>query len=82
MKPFKHYNVQSLKKAASLLTEYNGKAKINAGGTDILGAMKDKCLPEYPEALINIKTIKSLDYIRKDKNGITIGALAKLSRHS
>ena len=79
MKPFKHYNAQSLKKAASLLTEYNGKAKINAGGTDILGAMKDKCLPEYPEALINIKTIKSLDYIRKDKKGITIGALAKLA---
>lgn len=79
MKPFKHYNAQSLKKAASLLTECNGKAKVNAGGTDILGAMKDKCLPEYPEALINIKTIKELDYIRKNKKGLTIGALATLA---
>ena len=79
MKPFKHYNAQSLKEAASLLTEYDGKAKVNAGGTDLLGAMRDKCLPEYPEALINIKTINGLDYIRKDKKGLKIGALAKLA---
>ena len=79
MKPFKHYNAQSLKKAATLLKEYNGKAKVNAGGTDILSAMRDKSLPEYPEALINIKTIKGLEYIRKDKKGLTIGALTKLA---
>jgi len=79
MKPFKHYNAQSLKKAATLLKESNGKAKANAGGTDILSAMRDKSLSEYPEALINIKTIKGLDYIRKNKKGLTIGALTKLA---
>lgn len=79
MKQFEHYNIRSLKKAASLLTEYDGKARVNAGGTDILGAMKDKSLPEYPKALINIKTIKGLDYIKKDKKGLTIGALATLA---
>lgn len=79
MKPFDHYNAQSLKGAASVLAEYNGKAKINAGGTDLLGAMKDKCLAEYPEALINIKTVKDLDYIRENDKGLVIGALAKLA---
>ncbi len=79
MKPFKHYNAGSLKEATRLLSKYNGKAKANAGGTDLLGAMRDKCLSEYPEAVINIKTIDGLDYIKQDKKGLKIGALAKLA---
>ena len=61
------------------LRTYDGKARVNAGGTDLLGAMRDKCLPEYPEAVINIKTIDGLDYIKQDKKGLKIGALAKLA---
>lgn len=79
MKPFEHYNAQSIKEASELLKEYNGKAKANAGGTDLLGAMRDKCLAEYPEAVINIKTVEGLDFIKKDKAGLKIGALAKLA---
>ena len=79
MKPFKHYNAGSLKEATRLLSKYNGKAKANAGGTDLLGAMRDKCLSEYPEAVINIKTIDGLDYIKQDKKGLKIGALVKLA---
>jgi xanthine dehydrogenase YagS FAD-binding subunit len=36
-------------------------------------------LPEYPEAIINIKTINGLNYIKEDKTGLKIGALTKLS---
>ncbi len=54
MKPFKHHNAQSLREATTLLRKYNGKAKANAGGTDILGAMRDRCMAEYPEALHQI----------------------------
>lgn len=79
MKPFEHYNARSIKEATRLLAEYDGKAKANAGGTDLLGAMRDKCLPAYPEAIINIKTVGGLDYIKKDKKGLKIGALAKLA---
>ncbi len=79
MKPFKHHNARSLREAASLLKTYEGKAKVNAGGTDLLGAMRDKCLPSYPEAVINIKTLPDLDYIKKDEKGLRIGALAKLT---
>ena len=79
MKPFKHYNARSVKEATRLLAKYNGKAKANAGGTDLLGAMRDKCLSEYPEAVINIKTIDGLDYIKQDKKGLRIGALTKLA---
>jgi xanthine dehydrogenase YagS FAD-binding subunit len=79
MKPFKHYNARSIKETISLLAEYEGKARVNAGGTDLLGAMRDNCMPEYPEAIINIKTINGIDYIKKNKKGLKIGALAKLA---
>ncbi len=36
-------------------------------------------MPEYPEAVINIKTINGLDYIKRDKKGLRIGALTKLA---
>ncbi len=79
MKPFKHYNARSVREATGLLAKYNGKAKANAGGTDLLDVMKDKYLPDYPEAVINIKTINGLEYIKTDKKGIRIGALTKLA---
>ena len=79
MKPFKHYNARSIKEATTLLKKYKGRAKANAGGTDLLDALKDKCLPMYPEAVINIKTIDGLDYIKKDSKGLKIGALTKLA---
>jgi NADPH-dependent glutamate synthase beta subunit-like oxidoreductase/CO/xanthine dehydrogenase FAD-binding subunit len=79
MKTFQHYNARSLKQASNLLTKYNGKAKVNAGGTDLLGNLKDKCTLDYPEALINIKTIPNLDYIRATNRGIRIGALTRLA---
>lgn len=79
MKPFKHHNAQSIKEAVDLLGKYRGTAKINAGGTDLLGAMRDKCLPVYPEAVINLKTVEGLEYIKSNRNILKIGALTKLS---
>ncbi len=80
MKRFVHYHARSIGQAISLLNKYNGKARVNAGGTDLINAMKEKCLPAYPEVIVNIKTIPGLDYIREDESGIRIGALTKLSR--
>ena len=79
MKSFKHYNAGSIKEAVALLKKYEGKAKVSAGGTDLLGVLKDKNLTEYPEAIINIKFIGGLDYIKEDAQGLKIGALTKLS---
>lgn len=79
MKPFVHYNAGSIAEATRLLRKYVGKAKVNAGGTDLLGAMRDKVIAEYPEAVINIKSIGGMAYIKKDSRGIRIGALTKLA---
>ena len=55
-----------------------GNANLIAGGTDLLGVLKDEILPDYPEAVINIKTIPGLDDVEENKKGLKIGALTKL----
>jgi xanthine dehydrogenase YagS FAD-binding subunit len=76
MKSFNHVNAKTVKEAIRLLKSNRGRAKLIAGGTDLLGTLKDKILPTYPETIINIKTIPNLDYIREDDGGLKIGALA------
>ncbi len=79
MKHFDHHDAFSLDEASEFLRVYQGNAKVIAGGTDLLGALRNETVPQYPEALINIKTVRDLDYIRDDGDGLTIGALTKLT---
>jgi xanthine dehydrogenase YagS FAD-binding subunit len=79
MRPFTHLNARTIKEACKLLAKYDGRAVLNAGGTDLLSTLKEENLFEYPEALINIKTIAGLDDIVESRGTLRIGALAKLS---
>ena len=79
MKTFRHINVFSVEEAISTLKANKGSAGIIAGGTDILGILKDQILPNDHELLINIKTIQDQDYIKEDSEGLSIGSLAKLA---
>lgn len=78
MKRFAHFDASSIDEAVSLLRRYSGRAAVIAGGTDLLGKLKDDILPRYPEAIINIKNIHSLDFIRFENGSLIIGALTKL----
>jgi len=78
MRKFTHFNAQTVDEAVTALRRYGIRASIIAGGTDILGKMKDEILPSYPEALINIKTIPGLDFLKEEAGVLRIGALAKL----
>ncbi len=78
MRGFNYKNTETLQEAASWLSRYEGRAVILAGGTDLLGKLKGDILPRYPEALINIKRIKELDFIREDPEGLKIGATTRL----
>jgi len=78
MKPFKHVDAKSINEAVSLYKGSNGKAKVMAGGTDLLGILKDRVLPTYPETVINLKTIPDLAYINEDSGVLKIGVLTKL----
>jgi xanthine dehydrogenase YagS FAD-binding subunit len=78
MKWFEHHDAHTIKQAVAFLNDYKGKAKVIAGGTDLLGSLKDQVFHQYPAAVINIKTVEGLDYIRNDDKGLRIGALARL----
>ncbi len=79
MKSFKHFHARTTEEACEILWKYKGKAVLNAGGTDLLSILKDEILSDYPEAVINLKTISGLDYIKEESGALKIGALAKLS---
>jgi xanthine dehydrogenase YagS FAD-binding subunit len=72
-------DARTIDEACELLDRFQGRAKLNAGGTDLLSVLKGDILPEYPEAVINMKTIPGLDYIKEDEDVLRIGALARLS---
>ena len=73
LKEFNYLEPSSLFEAISLLDQYNGKAKIIAGGTDLIVKMKQRKLT--PLYLINIKNISDLSYIKYDGQVLRIGAL-------
>ncbi len=78
MKAFDHTNAKTLAEAKNALA--GGKANIIAGGTDLIGTLKDNVLPTYPTELVNIKTIApSLDYIKEEAGVLKIGATTRLA---
>lgn len=77
MKSFEYMQPESIKSASKQLIKNNNSLPY-AGGTDLLGLLKDEIYS--PSQLINLKNIPDLDYIIDDgKDGIRIGALTKLS---
>jgi xanthine dehydrogenase YagS FAD-binding subunit len=76
MKSFAHINAASLKEAIGELKAPN--TYINAGGTDIIGALKNKIFNVYPEKLVNIKNVPGLSYIKEESGLLKIGALTHL----
>lgn len=78
MKNFNHIDAETLDQASCILKEAQGQAKIIAGGTDLLSVLKHRLEPDYPETIVNIKSIEGLNHITEDENGLCIGAAAKL----
>jgi carbon-monoxide dehydrogenase medium subunit len=71
---FDYLEPKTVTEACRLLREYNGDAKIFAGGAHLTILMKQRLLE--PKVLINIKRITALNGIQLDaKRGLTIGAL-------
>lgn len=79
MKEFKHRNATTIAEAVAILGEYKGQAAVIAGGTDILGVIKSDLIDGFPQALVNIKTIPGLDYIKEEGGVLKIGTLATLA---
>jgi xanthine dehydrogenase YagS FAD-binding subunit len=77
MRPFNHTNAKSLAEVRTALS--GGKTVIIAGGTDLLGTLKDNILPQYPPTVINLKTVPGLDFIREEAGVLKIGAVTRLA---
>ena len=74
---FNYLEPTTIKEAVSLLSKYNGKAKIIAGGTDLMVQIRGKSIA--PEYVIDIGYIPGLDYIKYDAaKGLSIGALTTI----
>jgi carbon-monoxide dehydrogenase medium subunit len=67
----------SLNEALSLLARYKGKAKVIAGGTDIIPKLKRREI-RAPEHVIDLKAIPGLDNIQYDVSGLSLGALVTI----
>jgi len=78
VKRFAHIAARTVEEAVSTLARYGDGASVIAGGTDLLGKMKERILPRYPEAIVDLKTIPGLDYIREEDGMLRIGALTRL----
>ncbi len=76
LRKFAHINARTIEEAVEALQK--GNSVVNAGGTDLLGTLRFEILPTYPETLVNIKTIRGLDYIREEAGVLKIGALTRL----
>jgi len=79
MKAFRYLHPRTIRSACRLLEEGAGSAAAMAGGTDLIGALKDEILPTYPEAVVNLKAIAGLDQIRETRGGLSVGALVTLA---
>ena len=74
---FEYFEPKDIREAVSIL-QNEPKARILAGGTDLLPNMKHRV--ECPPVVVNIKRIADLNYIRQDDGDIRIGALVPLKR--
>ena len=74
---FDYLEPKTIDEACSLLAKYKDKARVIAGGTDLLVSMKTRDIT--PQYIVNIKAIPDLDGISySQKEGLKLGALTTL----
>jgi len=73
---FDYYEPESLQEAVALLVQYGNRAKILAGGTDLLVHMKME--RAAPQAVISINQIPDLDRIAAQDGHLHVGARATI----
>ncbi len=71
-----YYRAGSVDEAVSLLQEYGNRARLVAGGIDVLSLIKAHIT--QPEALVDIKNIANMHSITPQEHSIQIGALMRI----
>jgi carbon-monoxide dehydrogenase medium subunit len=71
---FEYFAPKDVSEACRLLQEHSGRAKVMAGGTDLLVHMKHRTI--NPQYVIGLKHLPDLGYVEYMKTGTWIGSLA------
>ena len=83
MKPFGIVQPKTVSEACGFLAEFGPKAKILAGGTDLLYILKERMegrLLPIPEVLVDISKIEPLHRLHyRNGEGVELGVLTRLS---
>ena len=69
----KYFQPQGIQETLDILSEYDGSARLIAGGTDVIPQLRKGVLET--EVLVDITRLPGLDYISFDKNMIRMGGL-------
>ena len=77
IRPFEYHTAVSFKDALEKIGNYGTDARVLAGGTDLVLAMKHKEI--RPAHIVSLHKIKELDFIEGKNASIRIGAM---SRHA
>jgi CO/xanthine dehydrogenase FAD-binding subunit len=75
MMGFAYHRPQNLQETLELLAEYGKRARILAGGTDLLIYLRSGRGMEEVENVIDITYLEELDFIQEDGDKLCIGAL-------
>jgi carbon-monoxide dehydrogenase medium subunit len=77
MKPFEYFEPGTVTEATQLLSNYGEKARILAGGIDLIPKLRKGGIKA--EYVVNIQRIPGLEYIKaQGKQGLRFGAMTKL----
>lgn len=74
MQNFNFIRPNNLDEACDLLVRYKDKAKIIAGGTDLIIALREEKLANCLEIIIDVSNLKELNYIKEEGKYIKIGS--------
>lgn len=77
MQNFNFIRPDNLDEACDLLIRYKDKAKLIAGGTDLIIALREEKLPNCLEIIIDISNLGELNYIKEEGKYIRIGSGVK-----
>lgn len=77
LKPFAYLAPSSVEESLKMLAEYSGRAKVIAGGTDLIVNIRAETVT--PEVLVDIERLEELRFIRVDQGGLRIGAATKIA---
>ena len=77
MKAFEYTSPSNLRQASEQLGNDYSRAKLLAGGIDLLGEMKERIIE--PDRVVNLKSVPGLNHLEAGANGLRMGALVTLT---